>query len=444
MQYEQISAPWRLGYILGKDSQPADQASELPPGADPTCFLCQSAAPGDDRKRSVIQRSEHSLVLLNRYPYNNGHLLVAPRAHIGRLDQLDAASQLELTQTISQMIVLLEKVVQPQGFNVGLKPGPGGWSGGARPPALAYRSPLAGRYQLHAGDGRNSRHPPVARCPLGSPNTSVDLHPGTWSRPLTPLPPWHFSFSVPRDTYWRVRIGRRASHAGAPIAGRNWWCHNRRRSSLGTGWVRRRWASLPCRNFVPRPAADIPLRPAGEFVLPTFQPPPGVSHPASPPAYQAPPTMAPPPSLDAMPPAGSLLPAAPGPFTPPISLLAPQAPMRPQLPPQPAAPARVPVSPRAAFELPPAQPISFGAARGWLGCSSCLARSRSILSRRRPRRRRNQCRRRSRAGSNCPSIRGAKEDLPFELPDDTRSPLSFEPRPPEPVPFEPPPAGPPP
>ena len=130
MQYEQIWAPWRLGYILGdKDSQPADHPSDLPPGAEATCFLCQCAAPGDDRRRSVVQRSERSLVLLNRYPYNNGHLLVAPRSHVGRLDQLDAASQLELTETISRMINLLEKVLQPQGFNVGLNLGQVGGAG---------------------------------------------------------------------------------------------------------------------------------------------------------------------------------------------------------------------------------------------------------------------------------------------------------------------------
>jgi ATP adenylyltransferase len=124
VENEQIWAPWRLGYILGeKDASPQNAAATLSPGADPKCFLCQCAAEGNDRERSVVQRRTHSVTLLNRYPYNNGHLLIAPRAHVGRLDQLDLETHVELTQTISQMVCLLEKVLQPQGFNVGLNLG---------------------------------------------------------------------------------------------------------------------------------------------------------------------------------------------------------------------------------------------------------------------------------------------------------------------------------
>jgi len=71
----------------------------------------------------VVRKTQHSVTLLNRYPYNNGHLLVAPRRHRARLDELTAEEQLDLIRQVSQMILLLEKVVRPEGFNVGLNLG---------------------------------------------------------------------------------------------------------------------------------------------------------------------------------------------------------------------------------------------------------------------------------------------------------------------------------
>ena len=61
--------------------------------------------------------------VLNRYPYNNGHLLIAPREHVERLDQLGDQTQLELSLTITRMVALLQKVLHPQGFNIGLNLG---------------------------------------------------------------------------------------------------------------------------------------------------------------------------------------------------------------------------------------------------------------------------------------------------------------------------------
>ncbi|MFH1922969.1 MAG: HIT domain-containing protein [Planctomycetota bacterium] len=125
MTHEQIWAPWRLAYIEGDNAgaKPDRPELELPPDADPDCFLCQAAADSDDRGRFVVQRGEHSLVILNRYPYNNGHLLIAPCAHRARLDQLTAAVEIELIQEIRQMVGLLERVFRPAGFNVGLNLG---------------------------------------------------------------------------------------------------------------------------------------------------------------------------------------------------------------------------------------------------------------------------------------------------------------------------------
>src|SRR5207247_11365750 len=76
---EQLWAPWRLGYIA---------AAKQPAHADP-CFVCCGLAEDDDRKNLIIERTPHSVVLLNRFPYNNGHLLVAPRNHQATLGALD-------------------------------------------------------------------------------------------------------------------------------------------------------------------------------------------------------------------------------------------------------------------------------------------------------------------------------------------------------------------
>jgi ATP adenylyltransferase len=121
---EQLWAPWRLGYILGDKSsvEPCDPAKLLP-GADPSCFLCQATAEGDDRQRLIVDRGPHTITLLNRYPYNNGHLLLAPRHHVGRLDDLGEDTQRELSQKLTAIVRLLEKVMTPQGFNIGLNLG---------------------------------------------------------------------------------------------------------------------------------------------------------------------------------------------------------------------------------------------------------------------------------------------------------------------------------
>jgi ATP adenylyltransferase len=121
---EALWAPWRLGYILGdKTSLPTPDLANLQPGADPDCFLCQCVPVTDDRAWLVVERGEHSLTVLNRYPYNNGHLLVAPKCHVGKLEELDEAVQIELMLTLSRMIRILGKISQPHGFNVGLNLG---------------------------------------------------------------------------------------------------------------------------------------------------------------------------------------------------------------------------------------------------------------------------------------------------------------------------------
>ena len=131
MRHEQLWAPWRLGYIQGTDAPPppAEQSLAWLPGADPQCFLCRGVAAGDssgkaaDRQNLIVGRTELSVVMLNRYPYNNGHLLIAPLLHKGRLDELEDAEHLDCQQTLARCIGLLERELQAEAFNIGLNLG---------------------------------------------------------------------------------------------------------------------------------------------------------------------------------------------------------------------------------------------------------------------------------------------------------------------------------
>src|SRR5262249_31838181 len=96
--------------------------AKAPSGAEP-CFLCQGLTETDDRRNLIVCRTEWSVVVLNRFPYNNGHLLIAPRAHKGRLEDLDAAELLGTMETMQAMLGLVGDLLNPDGYNIGLNLG---------------------------------------------------------------------------------------------------------------------------------------------------------------------------------------------------------------------------------------------------------------------------------------------------------------------------------
>ena len=106
-------APWRLAYVA---------AAKPPAGEDP-CFMCRGLAAGDDRANLLALRTPRSAVFLNRFPYNNGHLLVAPTAHKARLDELTPEELLEVQETLRRMVGVLDGLLHPDGYNVGLNLG---------------------------------------------------------------------------------------------------------------------------------------------------------------------------------------------------------------------------------------------------------------------------------------------------------------------------------
>jgi ATP adenylyltransferase len=109
-----IWAPWRAQYILEGSQKPSSNSA---------CFICHGLADHDDRENLIAFRGTHSVVVLNRFPYNNGHLLVAPRVHQGLLGDLEGPNLIEPIETIQKMLRVLDRMLHPQGYNVGLNQG---------------------------------------------------------------------------------------------------------------------------------------------------------------------------------------------------------------------------------------------------------------------------------------------------------------------------------
>jgi ATP adenylyltransferase len=88
---------------------------------DPGCLFCRlwEAPPEEDRQNLVVHRAQDALVMLNKFPYNPGHLMVAPRAHQGTLAALNDEQVLALMRLVQRSERILQRVMSPEGFNVG-------------------------------------------------------------------------------------------------------------------------------------------------------------------------------------------------------------------------------------------------------------------------------------------------------------------------------------
>lgn len=124
MSHEHLWAPWRLSYVKGDEApQPARAPAAVLPGGDPDCFLCRGVVEAADRDNLVVHRGTGTVTIINRYPYNNGHLLVAPQRHLARLDDLDDAVHLECVERLGHWMRIMERLMRADGFNVGLNLG---------------------------------------------------------------------------------------------------------------------------------------------------------------------------------------------------------------------------------------------------------------------------------------------------------------------------------
>lgn len=106
---EFIWAPWRIEYILGEK--------------DPDCIFCYRPSENKDRQNLVLYRAGKNLVMLNKYPYNPGHLMVAPWRHVSQLDALEQDELAEHFELVSRCVRMLKEVMNPEGFNIGINLG---------------------------------------------------------------------------------------------------------------------------------------------------------------------------------------------------------------------------------------------------------------------------------------------------------------------------------
>lgn len=106
---EYLWAPWRIEYI-----QRAPESG---------CILCQKPREVNDEANLILYRGQHNFIILNAFPYNPGHLMVAPYRHTANLQDLKDEETKELFDLIKKGLELLEEAMEPMGFNVGLNLG---------------------------------------------------------------------------------------------------------------------------------------------------------------------------------------------------------------------------------------------------------------------------------------------------------------------------------
>ena len=105
-------APWRAGYL-----------SRIRRGRAGGCLFCRLHRDRPESRRQILTRGRTGFSLLNRFPYSNGHLLIAPYRHVGRLELLTLTEWMELFRLVQDAICRLEAVLKPQGYNVGFNLG---------------------------------------------------------------------------------------------------------------------------------------------------------------------------------------------------------------------------------------------------------------------------------------------------------------------------------
>ena len=103
-------APWRMEYILSNEKQPG-------------CIFCTDETRENDEDRLILHVGKKTMVIMNKYPYSNGHLLVCPLRHCFGIDMLDDEERLALLSTVSSTVEIIKKTFKPEGFNVGLNLG---------------------------------------------------------------------------------------------------------------------------------------------------------------------------------------------------------------------------------------------------------------------------------------------------------------------------------
>lgn len=107
---DKLWAPWRMRYIKKIYTRRK-------------CIFCEALKSKNPKKHFLLLKTPHSMALLNIFPYNNGHLMVAPKKHTGDLGKLSPKELVDVMNTVSKMIILLKRILKPDGFNIGMNIG---------------------------------------------------------------------------------------------------------------------------------------------------------------------------------------------------------------------------------------------------------------------------------------------------------------------------------
>ena len=104
-------APWRAEYIYCAAGQDSTKRRH--------CLFCNLLKTKDDPKHLILHRGRRAFVVMNRFPYNNGHVMVAPSRHVATIEKLTAEEGAELFRLVQKSLAVLRRQLKPQGFNVG-------------------------------------------------------------------------------------------------------------------------------------------------------------------------------------------------------------------------------------------------------------------------------------------------------------------------------------
>jgi ATP adenylyltransferase len=121
---KKLYAPWRQAYVTGAPEKKSNQNPLLLTAED--CVFCKQFAAHDDDAYMIIKRFSHCALIMNRYPYNIGHVMVLPYEHEGKLDQLSPACRTQMMEVASLATGIIGKALGTDGFNLGMSLGMAG------------------------------------------------------------------------------------------------------------------------------------------------------------------------------------------------------------------------------------------------------------------------------------------------------------------------------
>ncbi len=119
-----IWAPWRIEYIeraKEKSSSTRDTQKKGKESEKEDCFICSAWSGEDDEL--VVFKGKNALIIMNKYPYNSGHVMICPRTHTSELSSLSQEEKIEIFELMEKAIWALRKAIKPHGFNIGINLG---------------------------------------------------------------------------------------------------------------------------------------------------------------------------------------------------------------------------------------------------------------------------------------------------------------------------------